>query len=85
MPRQAAKSGWHKLSAGSFECPALASPTLHPSRLQIDRPGSRVFLLKFAAEPDRNLFFWAQEPDAAQDAEYVAAVNNVLNAGLEGE
>lgn len=26
--------------------------------LQIDRPGARVFLLKFQHEADRNLFFW---------------------------
>ena len=53
--------------------------------LQIDRPGSRVFSLKFPAEPDRNLFFWAQEPRAETDSAFVQAVNTALNSVMDGE
>ncbi len=53
--------------------------------MQIGRPGARVFQLKFKEEPGRNLFFWAQEPDAAQDDDYCSAVNNILNLDVEGE
>ncbi|GAB4823587.1 hypothetical protein N2152v2_010633 [Parachlorella kessleri] len=50
---------------------------------QLDKPGTRVFLLKFNEEESRNLFFWAQEPDASQDEDYSAAVNNLLNADVQ--
>ena len=52
--------------------------------LQLDKPGTRVFLLKFKEEESRNLFFWAQEPDASQDEDYCAAVNNLINADVQG-
>ena len=45
---------------------------------------ARVFLLKFAEEPSRNLLFWAQERSAERDEEDVAAVTAALNQ-IEGE
>jgi hypothetical protein len=52
--------------------------------VQIDRPGSRVFVLRFPAEPARNQLFWAQEPDAARDAEHVQNLHAALNADAAG-
>ena len=52
--------------------------------MQIDRPGSRVFTLKFANEADRNLFFWAQEPNTDSDAPCIDAVNAAMSSVLDG-
>ena len=42
----------------------LPAPELVPEHrallLQINRPGARVFILKFPEDSSRNLFFWAQ-------------------------
>eukprot|EP00887_Chlorella_sp_A99_P000404 scaffold13.g404.t1 len=57
---------------------------------KVGRPGARVFLLKFPDDPSRNLFFWAQEPDAAQDDSHVTRINELLEGaedaaeGMEG-
>jgi hypothetical protein len=51
--------------------------------MQLERPGARVFLLKFASEPARNLLFWAQEADAGGDGAHVAAVTAALNSGSD--
>jgi hypothetical protein len=42
----------------------------------------RVFALKFAAEKDRNLYFWMQEPDAGGDAARGARVDALINAPM---
>ena len=62
---------------------ANAAPPPPPTP-QLPRPGARVFLLKFAEEPSRNLLFWAQERSAERDEEDVAAVTAALNQ-IEGE
>jgi hypothetical protein len=46
----------------------------------------RVWALKFAAEKDRNLFFWMQEPDAgAGDAARGARVDALINAPMAAD
>ncbi|KAI8476022.1 MAG: adhesion molecule [Monoraphidium minutum] len=45
-------------------------------------PGQRAAALKFAAEPDRNLFFWLQEAEAVGDAALVARIHAAINAPL---
>lgn len=44
-----------------------------------------MFTLKFPSEPDRDLFFWAQEPQADSDTQFVNAVNAALTSVLDGE
>ena len=42
-------------------------------------------MLKFSAEPDRDLYWWAQWSNAEEDASMVAAVNAALNVQGEEE
>ncbi len=51
---------------------------------KIQRPGSRVFTLKFIEEADRTLFFWAQEPSPENDDALVESVNLALSSVLDG-
>lgn len=44
-----------------------------------------MFVLRFPAEPARNELFWAQEPDAARDAEHVHSVHAALNTDAAGK
>lgn len=51
---------------------------------KVARPGSRIFILKFANEPDRDLFFWAQEAKSEDDDGAVSSINTMLNSVLDG-
>ena len=64
-------------------CPDPAPDNLSRPKtpFQLARPNARLFKLTFAEDASRNLFFWAQEPDAAGDDGTVAAVNAAANAG----
>lgn len=53
--------------------------------LQVDRPGSRVFALKFLAEADRTLLFWAQEPEETTDMNFIEVANLAVNSVNDGE
>jgi len=46
-------------------------------------PAPRCYALRFEGQPGRDLFFWMQEPNAAQDGQHTAAVNAAL--GQSGE
>ena len=47
-------------------------------------PGQRVLFLKFAAEKDRNMFFWLQEPEEAGDERLREAADKAINT-MPGE
>ena len=53
--------------------------------LQIPRPGSRVFTLKFIEDSERTLFFWAQEANAERDDAIVESINLALASVLDGK
>jgi len=53
--------------------------------LQVNRPGSRIFALKFPSEPERTILFWAQDPDPASDQAFVDAANLAFNSVLDGK
>jgi hypothetical protein len=51
---------------------------------RVDRPGTRLFKLHFAADAGRSLYLWPQEPDAASDARTLATFNAAMADEGEG-
>jgi 26S proteasome regulatory subunit N13 len=83
---------WAERAAAAPAAPAAAAEpeldlVVFPGEAEfaaLDRPGARIFTLRFPAEPARNLLFWAQDAGAGGDAARVAAVHAALNAGGGG-
>jgi len=48
-------------------------------------PGARIFKLAFEGDASRDLFLWAQEPDASGDEASVESFNRALNTTIEVE
>lgn len=48
-------------------------------------PGARIFKLSFEGDPSRDLFLWAQEPDASGDDSSVENFNRALNTTIDVE
>jgi 26S proteasome regulatory subunit N13 len=74
-------------SDGSTVSPPETDIVIFPGEVKFEkvkRPGSRIFALKFAEEPDRDQFFWAQEPKSEEDDAAVSSINTMLNSVLDG-
>lgn len=72
---------------GSTVSPPETDIVIFPGEVKfekVNRPGSRIFALKFAEEPDRDQFFWAQEPKSVDDDAAVSSINTMLNSVLDG-
>lgn len=52
-----------------------------PAEAKLSRlPAARCYALRFEGQSGRDLFFWMQEPKAAEDEARVAAANSALGA-----
>lgn len=76
---------WHERNAQGLPIQLEEDIILFPEEakfVQVDRPGSRIFHLSFQ-DKDRDLFFWAQEVNAADDRQHAAKVNEAINTSAE--
>ncbi|GBF95298.1 26S proteasome regulatory subunit [Raphidocelis subcapitata] len=77
---------WAERTDGGVKAEAERDVIVFPDEAAFSQiPNQRAAALKFAHEPDRNLFFWIQEGEPSADAALLSRLDAAINTPLGGD
>ena len=71
------------LAAGPSATPELELVVMPGEKAKLTMPRARIFKLGFEGDASRDLYLWAQEPDASGDEASVESFNRALNTTID--